>query len=157
MATLSFAIRPSLSIAVTLRIGPPLLTIVINIKLTFLFISASNPAVTNHLHRHHHRLRIWSILQYVLAGGTEKLMTSKYSGSRSSLPKIANFGPPRAEKLFFSDKILACSNDCAPKHMYDWLDTWTYVQLSFDSHNTSVDIHNNKLCSDAFLPPWCCS
>ena len=45
-------------------------------------------------------------------------MTSKYSGSRSSLPKIATFGPPRAEKLIFSDKTLACSNDCAPKHKH---------------------------------------
>ena len=44
-------------------------------------------------------------------------MTSKYIGSRSSLPKIATFGPPRAEKLIFSDKTLACSNDCAPKHI----------------------------------------
>ena len=44
-------------------------------------------------------------------------MTSKYIGSRSSLPKIATFGPPRAEKLIFSDKTLACSNDCAPKLM----------------------------------------
>ena len=50
------------------------------------------------------------------SGGTEKILTSKYSGSRSSLPKIATFGPPRAEKLIFSDKTLACSNDCAPKH-----------------------------------------
>ena len=45
-------------------------------------------------------------------------MTSKYIGSRSSLPKIATFGPARAEKWFFSDKILACSIDCAPKHIF---------------------------------------
>ena len=32
------------------------------------------------------------------SGGTEKILTSKYSGLRSSLPKIANFVPPRAEK-----------------------------------------------------------
>ena len=43
-------------------------------------------------------------------------MTSKYIGSRSSLPKIATFGPPRAEKLIFSDKTLACSNDSSPIH-----------------------------------------
>ena len=29
---------------------------------------------------------------------------------------MATPGPPRAEKLIFSDKTLACSNDCAPKH-----------------------------------------
>ena len=28
---------------------------------------------------------------------------------------MATSGPPRAEKLIFSDKTLACSNDCAPK------------------------------------------
>ena len=32
------------------------------------------------------------------SGGTEKLLTSKYSGSISSLPKIVTSGPPRAEK-----------------------------------------------------------
>ena len=50
-------------------------------------------------------------------------MTSKYIGSRSSLPKIATFGPPRAEKLIFSDKTLACSNDCAPKHIHKYTNT----------------------------------
>ena len=31
---------------------------------------------------------------------------------------MATSGPPRAEKLIFSDKTLACSNDCAPKPIY---------------------------------------
>ena len=31
---------------------------------------------------------------------------------------MATSGPPRAEKLIFSDKTLACSNDCAPKLTY---------------------------------------
>ena len=41
-------------------------------------------------------------------------MTSKYIGWRSSGPKMATPGPPRAEKLIFSDKTLACSNDSSP-------------------------------------------
>ena len=50
----------------------------------------------------------------IRSGGTKKLLT-KYSGSRSSMPKMATFRPPGAEKLIFSDKILACSIDCALK------------------------------------------
>ena len=30
---------------------------------------------------------------------------------------MATSGPPRAEKLIFSDKTLACLNDCAPKRI----------------------------------------
>ena len=29
---------------------------------------------------------------------------------------MATFEPPSAEKLFFSDKTLACLIDCTPKH-----------------------------------------
>ena len=49
-----------------------------------------------------------------------KILTSKCSGSRSSLTKIATFGPPRAEKLVFSDKTLAWLNDSAPKRRHLW-------------------------------------
>ena len=52
------------------------------------------------------------------SGGAETLLTSKYSGSRSSMPKMATFRPPGAEKLIFSDKTLSCSIDCAPKHKH---------------------------------------
>ena len=31
---------------------------------------------------------------------------------------MADLGQPRAEKLVFSDKTLACSNDCAPRVIY---------------------------------------
>ena len=71
-------------------------------------------------------------------------MTSKYIGSRSSLPKIATFGPPRAEKLIFSDKTLACSNDCAPKHksnplmsrnllFFSWIYFTCQITISFET------------------------
>ena len=47
--------------------------------------------------------------------GAETILTSKYGGSTSSVSKMVDFGPPGAEKLIFSDKTLACLNDCAPK------------------------------------------
>ena len=49
--------------------------------------------------------------------GAETILTSKYSGSTSSVSKMVDFGPPGAEKLIFSDKTLACLNDCSPKRM----------------------------------------
>ena len=59
------------------------------------------------------------------SGGAETILTSKYSGSTSSVSKMVDFGLPGAEKLIFSDKTLACSNDCAPKHMYAHRSTQT--------------------------------
>ena len=47
--------------------------------------------------------------------GAVTILTSKYSGSTSSISKMVDFGPPGAEKLFFSDKTSACLNDCSPK------------------------------------------
>ena len=49
------------------------------------------------------------------SGGAETILTSKYSGSTSSVSKMVDFGPPGAEKLIFSDKTSACLNDCSPK------------------------------------------
>ena len=40
---------------------------------------------------------------------------------------MATSGPPRAEKLIFSDKTLACSNDCAPKHIASFF----FIKLAF--------------------------
>ena len=54
------------------------------------------------------------------------------------MPKKATFQPPGVEKLIFSDKTLACSIDCAPKHMD--------VDNSDNSNNNarfkSMDIEN---------------
>jgi len=52
--------------------------------------------------------------QYGGSGGAETILTSKYSGSTSSVSKMVDFGPPGAEKLIFSDKTSACLNDCSP-------------------------------------------
>ena len=56
--------------------------------------------------------------QYGGSGGAETILTSKYSGSTSSVSKMVDFGPPGAEKLIFSDKTSACLNDCSPKHIF---------------------------------------
>ena len=45
----------------------------------------------------------------------EKLPTSKYIGSRCPGSNLADFGPPGAEKLIFSDKTSGCSIDLTPK------------------------------------------
>ena len=45
------------------------------------------------------------------SGEAEKLPTSKYIESN-----LADFGPPGAEKLIFSDKTSGCSIDLTPKH-----------------------------------------
>ena len=47
--------------------------------------------------------------------GTETILTSKYSGSTSSVSKMVDFGPPGAEKLIFSDKTSSSLIDCSPK------------------------------------------
>ena len=52
------------------------------------------------------------------SGGAETILTSKYSGSTSSVSKMVDFGPPRVEKLIFSDKTLSSLIDCSPKHMH---------------------------------------
>ena len=49
--------------------------------------------------------------------GAETILTSKYSGSTSSVSKMVDFGPPGAEKLIFSDKTLSSLIDCSPKHI----------------------------------------
>ena len=49
--------------------------------------------------------------------GTETILTSKYSGSTSSVSTMVDFGLPGAEKLIFSDKTSASLNDCSPKRI----------------------------------------
>ena len=58
---------------------------------------------------------------YVLV---HKLLTSKYSGPRSSLPKIATSEPPRAEKLVFFRQNIG---------MFERLCTQSYISFSSDS------------------------
>jgi len=53
--------------------------------------------------------------QYGGSGGAETILTSKYSGSTSSVSKMVDFGPPGAEKLIFSDKTSSSLIDCSPK------------------------------------------
>ena len=45
------------------------------------------------------------------------MWTSKYSGSRVIVAKIADIGPPGAPQYFFSEKNLERSNYCTPRHM----------------------------------------
>ena len=52
------------------------------------------------------------------SGEAENLPTSKYIGSRCPGSNLADFGPPGAEKLIFSDKTLGCLIDLTPKHMH---------------------------------------
>ena len=52
------------------------------------------------------------------SGEAEKLPTSKYIGSRCPGSNLADFGPPGAEKLIFSDKTLGCSIDLTPKRIH---------------------------------------
>ena len=47
--------------------------------------------------------------------GAETILTSKYSGSTSSVSKMVDYGPPGAEKLIFSDKTSSSLIDCSPK------------------------------------------
>ena len=47
------------------------------------------------------------------SGGAETILTSKYSGSSSSVSKGADSGPPGAEKLIFSDKTSSSLIDCS--------------------------------------------
>ena len=53
--------------------------------------------------------------QYGGSGGAETILTSKCSGSTSSVSNMVDFGPPGAEKLIFSDKTSASLNDSSPK------------------------------------------
>ena len=46
----------------------------------------------------------------------QKMLTSKYSGSRVIVAKIADIGPPGAPQYFFSEKNLERSNYCTPRH-----------------------------------------
>ena len=46
------------------------------------------------------------------------MWTSKYSGSRVIVAKIADIGPPGAPQYFFQKKNLERSNYCTPRHMY---------------------------------------
>ena len=52
------------------------------------------------------------------SGGAETILTSKYSGSTSSVSKMADSGPPGAEKLIFSDKTSSSLIDCSPKRTF---------------------------------------
>ena len=49
------------------------------------------------------------------SGGSEKMWTSKYSGSRVIVAKIADIGPTRAPQYFFQKKNLERSNYCTPR------------------------------------------
>ena len=68
------------------------------------------------------------------SGGAETILTSKYSGSTSSVSKMVDFGPPGAEKLIFSDKTSACLNDCSPKHIHLKDDQSRKVDLAMGCH-----------------------
>ena len=58
------------------------------------------------------------------SGGSKKMWTSKYSGSRVIVAKIADIGPPGAPQYFFQKKNLERSNYCSPRHIYS-----TYICL----------------------------
>ena len=51
------------------------------------------------------------------SGGSKKRLALKFSGSRSSLPKMATLQALCIEKLIFSPKTLQCSIDLTPKHI----------------------------------------
>ena len=46
------------------------------------------------------------------------MLTSKYSGSRVIVAKIADIGPPGAPQYFFQKKNLERSNYCTPRHIH---------------------------------------
>ena len=59
------------------------------------------------------------------------MWTSKYSGSRVIVAKIADIGPPGAPQYFFQKKNLERSNYCTPRLMStNVIPTETYINVT---------------------------
>ena len=78
------------------------------------------------------------------------IMTSKYSGSRTSLPKNATFRPPRA-----SDKTLTYSIDCAVcthTHWYKFYKKYLTMDCIWENRNVEKSPKDEEL----IVPNWNC-